>query len=370
MSLTRASSHPGFVQGIDDMHGTKVPNLRELRESMKLPPVIRGGNMMPPVWGSPMEAKRRPRLPSASKTGVSWAGTASMAAAPLRQAVSTKSLTWLGAGMSKPDTAYQHLIDEPRATGPGAPENWPLHHDDMYICRLSDMMLAWRLREAYEVGFRGFKHERPTQMHLTCAKGAPPLIKKVTRVDDVYCDLCGNDVMVEKDAESDDKIMDELEALLRTGVIQEKAKKKEKAKKELLDGELKESAGAFYFCRRCKRGSQRFELCAACHAVEVVQSEGKHYGKELHPHFLRCQHRSLVRRKFVSDAVPGMAHIRRVMCDYCGHLAAKCDTEAEIWVCQQCPELHGLRFELCTSCYTTLNTVSAGIERLKQQGSA
>merc|ERR1719487_602175 len=155
---------------------------------MRLPPVIRGGSNVSPVWGS-SDNKRRARLTSPkasmSATGMSWAGAASMAAVPLRQAVSTKSLTWLGAGMPKPDTAYQHLIDEPRPVGAGAPERWPLHHDDMYICRLSDMCLAWRLRDAYEVGFRGFKHERPTQMHLTCAKGAPPLIKKVARVDDV-----------------------------------------------------------------------------------------------------------------------------------------------------------------------------------------
>merc|ERR1711988_1069594 len=143
---------------------------------------------------------------------MSWAAAASMAAVPLRQAVSTKSLTWLGSGMPKPDTAYQHLIDEPRAVGPGAPERWPLHHDDMYICRLSDMMLAWRLREAYEVGFRGFKHERPTQMHLTCAKGAPVLQKKVARVDEVYCDVCGQDVMVEK--EEKEEYIDPLEMAL------------------------------------------------------------------------------------------------------------------------------------------------------------
>merc|ERR1719472_39391 len=81
--------------------------------------------------------------------------------------------------------------------------------------------------------------------------------------------------------------------------------------------------------------------------------------------FLRCQHRSLVPRRFVNDSVPGMPHIRRVMCDYCGHLAGSYDNDNEIWVCQQCPELHGLRFELCTPCYTTLNTVSQGIDRLK-----
>merc|ERR1719424_2348511 len=69
-----------------------------------------------------------------------------------------------------PDLAYQHLVDEPRSVGAGPGENWPLRHDDSYTCKLSDVMLAWKLRDAYEVGFRGFKAERPTQMHLTCAK--------------------------------------------------------------------------------------------------------------------------------------------------------------------------------------------------------
>merc|ERR1712227_1191148 len=74
-------------------------------------------------------------------------------------------------------------------------------------------MLAWKLREAYEVGFRGFKHERTTQMHLTCAKGAPPLRRKIERVDEVYCDLCGTEVWVEKD-EAEGPARDALEVLL------------------------------------------------------------------------------------------------------------------------------------------------------------
>lgn len=364
------TSHPASFNAIDDMHGTKVPDLRELRESIKLPPVIRGGSAMSStlaLWGS--ESKRWQRTPSPSQTGLSWAGQASMAAVPLRQAVSTKSLTWLGSGMPKPDLAYQHLIDEPRAVGPGSPERWPLHHEEMYICRLSDMMLAWRLRDAYEVGFRGFKHERASQMHITCAKGAPILTKKVARVDDVYCDLCGVDVMVDKDAE--EVVIDALDLALNPGKYAGMKAAKDASKLRGMEQEdnptpaaIKESAGAFYFCRRCKRSGNRFELCAACHAIEVVQCEGKHYGKELHPHFLRCQHRSLIRRKFVNDAVAGMAHIRRVMCDYCGHLAGSYDSDSEIWICQQCPELHGLRFEICTTCYSTLMTVSQGVNML------
>merc|ERR1719408_551297 len=101
--------------------------------------------------------------------------------------------------------------------------------------------------------------------------------------------------------------MDPMELMLsrdniKPGVDKRKVPKPEEA--EPLAGAVKESAGAFYFCRRCKRSGNRFELCAACHAIEVVQCEGKHYGKELHPHFLRCQHRSLVRKAFVNDVVP------------------------------------------------------------------
>lgn len=158
-SLARVRSSPGALHNSDDMHGAKVPYLRDMRDTVKLPPVIRGGSTLPmlSIWESDPREKQRSKP---SKT--SWGNAASLAAFPLRQAVSNRSLTWLAAGMAKPDAAYQHLIDEPRAVGPGAPERWPLHHNEMYICRLSDMMLAWRLREAYEVGFRGFKSARPT----------------------------------------------------------------------------------------------------------------------------------------------------------------------------------------------------------------
>lgn len=348
-SMNRVQSHPGVFGSLD---------------GSKLPPVIRGSDMQ--IQKSDM--RRVQNLERTLPTGMTWGGATSTTADPFKQAMSTSGLAWMGSGFSKPDTAYQHLLDEPREVGPGLPERWALHHDSRYTCQLSDMLLAWKLRDAYEVGFRGFKHERTSQMHLTCAKGAPPLRRKIERVDEVYCDLCGTEVWVDKD-EPEGPTRDALEELLY-GAGPKKVTKKAEADDEPktpLVGVVKETAGAFYFCRRCKRSGNRYELCAACHAIEVIQSEGKHYGKELHPHFLRCQHRSLVRRRLVNDALPGMVHIRRVMCDYCGNLAGSYDSDSEIWVCPQCPEKHGMRFEMCMGCYNTLMTVSHGVGRLRLQ---
>lgn len=387
-SLTRVKTCPGSLASIDDMHGTRVPDLRDMRDTVKLPPVIRQSTALelPMVWNSDPRQRQRQAKPGMALThgpsasSSSWGAAASMAAQPLRQAVSTKSLTWLASSMPKPDTAYQHLIDDPRPVGPGCPERWPLHHDEMYICRLSDMQLAWRLREAYEVGFRGQKTERPTQMHLTCSAargpgGIPELQTKIDRVEEVYCDLCGADVELDPEelnmqGSAHQELPGMLAGFAAAGEIAAAPKPKAKPKVDdgpPLEGNVKESNGAFYFCRRCKRSGKRFELCAACHAIEVIQCEGKHYGRELHPHFLRCSHSALVPKKFVNEVIPGMVHIRRVMCDYCGHLAASHASDGEVWICQQCPEIHGLRFELCTPCYNSLDTVSGGLGRLREQ---
>merc|ERR1740117_23669 len=225
-----------------------------------------------------------------SRTSLSFAGSTSMS-----------STYMMGSSMPKADTAYQHLIDAPQEVGAGVPERWNLRHDKHYTCCLSDMMLAWKLRDAYEVGFRGFKHQRPTQMHLTCARGAPALTRKVARTDDVYCDMCGNDVAVEKDAK--EEFVDPMEMMMRQmqGIKEEEKKVKSydivDDDRPFIPGAVQESLGAFYFCRSCKRSSNRFELCAGCHAIEVVQSEGKHHGLELHPHFLRCQHKALTMKR-------------------------------------------------------------------------
>lgn len=371
-SLRRVSSVPRALNSFDDMHGSRVADIRELHSQTKLPPVIRGGSSFSSSAPSFMLDRTRPR------TGVSWAGHAAAvaAASPLRQAVSSKSLTWLGTETPRPDPAYQHLIDDPRIVGPGPPDRWPLLHDEMYLCRLSDMHLAWRTREAYEVGFRGKKFERTTQMHLTCAKGAPPLKKAVAKLDEIYCDLCGSDIIAQERDLDKEKSTHASPLVLPPAMVKSieaiKAEAEAKKAKQLYPDEVvnlvgsmaQQTQGAFYYCRRCKRNGHRFELCAACHGIEVIQGEGKHHGKTLHPHFLRCQHRSLVRRRFVNDVCPGMPHIRRVMCDYCGHLAGSFDDDSEVWICERCPEEHGLRFEICVPCYTSMMTVSDGLDRI------
>merc|ERR1712216_466010 len=156
--------------------------------------------------------------------------------------------------------------------GPGPPARWPLHHDDRFICRLVDMLKAERIRDAYEVGFRAMKRECVADTHPSFPDGYQPSEKVRGRVEDIVCDMCG-------------------EELAAIGF-----------------------AGWFYFCRRCKQKGQRYELCAGCHACEVLQGKGKHAGAELHPHFLKCSHRSLVRHESLDVAYPDKLHIHRVFC--------------------------------------------------------
>lgn len=331
---------------------------------MKLPPVFRGG---PGATFASCGSDLRHRS-SPSKTGMPYVtAAAATTSGPWRQAMPNKSLTW---GASTPreaaDECYQDLIDEPRVVGPGSSENWPLHHDGMYMCKLHDMQLAWRMRDAYEVGYRGRKRDRLTQAQLTCAKNALPLTKRVVSLEETMtCDTCGIVIEQEKDAgaQAQHGMLDHVDMVLRT---QPKPPKKDPLTGEEikpLPGQM-QAPGCFYYCRRCKRAGNRHEICPACHAVDVIQSEGKHQGKELHPHFSRCQHRSLIKRRMVADVVPGMPHIRRVMCDYCGHVAGSFDSDCEVYVCPECPELHGLRFEICQPCYSMLQTSSQGVDKL------
>jgi hypothetical protein len=353
-SLERVRSSPGFFN-----------NAEEPRRD-RLPPVIRGGatNILANTATAGI-GKTRPQA------GVSWTGL-TKATKPAQQA-SSKSLAWMASAGLQPDPAYQHLVDEPRKTGPDAPEHWPLHHDHLYKCGIADMMLAWRTQEAYEVGFRGKKYERITQMHLTCAKGAPVRKKRVVRIEEVYCDMCGKDIAVDTDPdrEKPPRLM-ALPLPIVKHIDQMKAEAEAKKDKQIpedpveLVGDLSlDTLGAFYYCRTCLRQGNRFELCPACHAIDVIQAEGKHRGKDLHPHFLRCQHRELVCKRFVNDVCPGMPHIRRVMCDYCGVLAGSFDSDSEVWVCTRCPDTNGLRFEICVDCYNSMKTVSDGVDRIR-----
>lgn len=271
-----------------------------------------------------------------------------------------KSLTWLAAGAPRPDRAYEHLLEDEIPTyGPGPPALWPLGHEEEYICRLGDMVLCSRLREAYEVGYRGKKRDPPTDIEkLLGGVGDAMRIRRVAKVETISCDNCGL---------------------------------------HLADAE-KPGVAFFYYCKRCKRNGRRFELCLNCHALEVLQAEGKYSSRGVHPHYLRCEHRNLVKRQNLEAAYPNSPHLRRVFCDLCGHTivgrgasekrsdqtdpqasrkgsqaAAKASahrgktyiTSNEFFTCLRCPEESGLRFELCEQCYGTLQSHGRGVARLE-----
>lgn len=236
---------------------------------------------------------------------------------------------WLANSLAKPDVAYEHIVEQVkfREFGPGPVEQWPLLHDDLYVCRIKDIALARTLRDAYEVGFRARKLSRPTsieemeddedftpRMHEHSPQRSPDGLEKVTRIS---CDVCGEEIDV--------------------------------------SGMDASRSNPFYYCKRCKKHGARFELCEGCLEVEMAQGDGKHLDHEIHPHFLRCQHSGLEHRRLSSLIAEDLPEIRRVFCDYCGELAGHCDTDDEVFTCPTCPKEHGVRFELCVPCVQELN---------------
>jgi len=212
---------------------------------------------------------------------------------------------------------YDSICKEPRHYGAGLPVRWPLHHDLHWVCRITDMVLATRICEAYEFGFRGHKRRQLTLLQQIKLKTenenfetSSSKLSKASRVFEVSCDLCGL---------------------------------------QLADST---NTGPFYFCGRCKQSGCRYELCVSCHALEIVQSEGKYFGDKLHPHWTNCAHDGLVRFSNIRDAYPFAPHLRRVCCDFCGHMIYfhGSDEDACIYICETCPAKHGYRFELCESC--------------------
>jgi len=210
--------------------------------------------------------------------------------------------------------------------GGGATPKWELMHDENYPCTLADMKLAHKVRDAYEVGFAGWKTERPTQVHILMYKAAPPRLKTVITLEEgpIWCDMCGDDVTTA------------------------------------------DNNGRFWYCRRCKRNGRRHEVCMACHAVEVLQGEGKHGGTGPHPHYLRHEHRQIFVQPDLRVAYPYSPHLRRVFCDHCGEHVDFTDEESVLYLCPQCPEEHGLRFELCERCALSLRDSGNGFRYARE----
>jgi len=255
-------------------------------------------------------------------SGGSTMGTMQLLAAAVSPNVETVPVA------PRADVCYEHLAaGEAKPKGTGPPARWPLGHETEYVCKLSDMALAGRLREAYEVGFKGYKREKPTEVSLVFGE-EEIRPKRVYVVEEVSCDTCGVQL-----------------------------------------GDLTANAGPrwFYYCRQCKRRGNRYELCLSCHALEVLQAEGKHSGTKLHTHFLKCEHRSLVKRRDLRNAYPGSPHLKRAFCDYCGQLAAVGAHDGEVYTCTRCPIENNLRFELCASCAHNLYERGRGIRHLATQ---
>ena len=292
-----------------------------------------------------------------SREGPTWLKKGSMGKISDPNAKSNRATRgWLGS--VEPDLYYKQLLDEEKLNtyGPGTSYSWLLGHEMEYECRLVDMILCSKVREAYEVGFRGKKRDKPTDMEkLLGGTGDATRVRRIAKVEQVSCDNCGL---------------------------------------HLADAD-KPGGRFFYYCRQCKRSGRRFELCVACHVLEILQGEGKYSGTGFHPHYLKCKHRSLIRRQSLEHAYPSSPHLHRVLCDLCGCVVVgrgasdhsskpeegrskKKSQEIkgtlnqktyivsnEFYQCPTCPEVTGLRFELCVPCQKNISESGHGIQRLE-----
>jgi hypothetical protein len=238
-------------------------------------------------------------------------------------------------GAPRHDPCYEDLGAGP--FGPGHPRDWPQLHETDYLCRIGDMVLCQRMSEAYPIGFRGRKRDRPTIAQIQFGEDTEGGRRRHTnRVEEIWCDVCG----------------------LQIG-----------------DPSVPECAGpCFYYCKLCKKHGNRYEMCLACHAIEILQGEAKHDSERgLHPHFEQCAHRGLVKRKDLKLIYPGMHFLRKAFCDFCGNQITKLGLPGapghseggKIYSCPRCPEQHqGLRFELCGTCADELQQRGVGFQRL------
>ncbi|CAK0877119.1 unnamed protein product [Prorocentrum cordatum] len=231
----------------------------------------------------------------------------------------------------EPDPCYEEVIRRApeRQYGPGPPSRWAQRHATQHTCRLTDLALARRMRDAYEVGFRAFKYRDPPGKQWETGDVGGPLKRVVLSdgADLATCDVCG--VALASAASPPEAVQ------------------------------------FFYFCRKCKKHGHRFEVCLMCHATEVLQAEGKHAARSLHPHWLRCEHHAMIRFGGASVGYVGFPQLQRAFCDYCGKLVKEEGDKNLLYVCTRCPkEENGLRFELCHSCAVSLSEFGKGIRRL------
>jgi len=235
------------------------------------------------------------------------------------------------------DPCYEHLLDGSGACNTRPARQWPLGHEASYTCHLDDLILVTSLRAAFDVGFRGQKRQAPTALDIQfpeCARSPRPT--QTTTAEVASCDRCG---VLLASAHSDE--------------LQENSP----------------DVTYFYFCRSCKRNGRRYELCLACHAIDVLHAEGKHTKNASHPHYVRCCNVDLVRYRDIRAAYPLLLHLECTMCDHCGgRVGAPSSSHTsrdDLYVCPHCPEVYGLRFELCARCAKLLLERGSSIRRLR-----
>mmetsp|Transcript_123021 Transcript_123021/g.244850 ORF Transcript_123021/g.244850 Transcript_123021/m.244850 type:complete len:569 (+) Transcript_123021:68-1774(+) len=230
------------------------------------------------------------------------------------------------------DPCYEHLLDGSRPWNTRPTGQWPLGHEASYACHLDDLILVTSLRAAFDVGFRGEKRQAPTALDLQFPECvSSPRQRSTTTVEVASCDRCGNQLA----STHSDELQEHIPNLTY-----------------------------FYFCRSCKRNGRRFELCLACHAIDVLHAEGKYAKNASHPHYLRCCNVDLVKYRDIRAAYPLLLHLESTMCDHCGGRVGA-PRSSGLYVCPHCPEVYGLRFELCVRCAKLLLERGSSIKRLR-----
>ncbi|CAE7796104.1 ICME [Symbiodinium microadriaticum] len=328
-----------------------------MAQTTSSPALLQGKPHLPQLPQASLTLQPASGKKEASRRGPAWGSWLRSGVRPDKTKLLATSFSgWQFPSNVHPDRFYESLLDEEKPKyGAGAPAHWPLGHEMEYECRLDDMVLCSKVRDAYEVGFRGKKRDKPTATEqLLGGTGDSMRIRRIAKVEQVSCDNCGMNL-----ADADKP-----------------------------DGRF------FYYCRRCKRSGRRFELCIQCHVLEILQGEGKYSGDGFHPHYLKCQHRMLIRRQSLENAYPSSPHLHRVLCDLCGVVVVGRGTSDnardkdqgslkkaqelkqdpgkkayimsnEFYACPSCPEQTGLRFELCVPCATKLTERGRGMLRLE-----
>eukprot|EP00928_Gymnodinium_smaydae_P096882 TRINITY_DN8646_c0_g5_i1.p1 TRINITY_DN8646_c0_g5~~TRINITY_DN8646_c0_g5_i1.p1 ORF type:complete len:711 (-),score=165.52 TRINITY_DN8646_c0_g5_i1:241-2373(-) len=283
------------------------------------------------------------------------------------QAKSWRRLRCLARGEPLPpprDLCYEDVPLDGRPRGAGPAVRWTLDHGNVnWLCRMSDFVLASRVREAYECGFRGVKAERvavaQSIVQRSSGAGSTAAGSRATPLYDALLGSSGRGVGGGSSASSFSSWQGTL--------VRRPPARVEEVTCDLCGVEMADfdNSGPFYYCRCCKNRNHRYELCVACHALEVLQAEGKHTGASPHPHWESCSHMGMKRFAQLSDAYPDAVHLRWATCDCCGHSTrGTAAGDDAIWVCQACPEKNGFRFELCESCAVDLR--EQGFRRVRE----